>query len=59
MFHLGDNTPLANILVFAAAAGIGTGAWFLFSSLGGLLSAKLKNPRWLDAKSVWLDKDCR
>ena len=51
MGHLGDNTPLTNILVIAAAAGIGTGAWFLLSYLGGLLSAKFKNPWWLDVRN--------
>jgi hypothetical protein len=42
MGHLGDNTPLTNILTIAAAAAVGVGAWFLLWRLVDLLPAKLK-----------------
>jgi Protein of unknown function (DUF3592) len=42
MGPLGDNTPLTNILVIAAAAVIGVGVWFLIWHLVDLLPAKLR-----------------
>jgi hypothetical protein len=42
MGPLGDNTPLTNTLIIAAAAGVGVGAWFLLWRLVDLLPAKLK-----------------
>ena len=42
MGPLGDNSPLANILLIAAAAGVGVGAWFLLWRLVELLPTKLR-----------------
>jgi hypothetical protein len=48
---LGDNTPLMNILIVAAAAGVGTGAWFLLWHIAGLLHTKFGKRWWDDIDS--------
>jgi hypothetical protein len=44
--NLRDNTPLTNILMIIAFAGVGAGVWFLLWCLVALLPAKLR--RYLD-----------
>ena len=49
---LGDDTPLANILMILAFVGVGVGFWYLLWGLVALLPAKLR--RFLDK---WLTPD--